>query len=192
MRKLLAVTGLIAFGAAVSTGVVFGAGAVLLGHQWWGGGSGSGCGTAFHTTQTDFDVDDDGDFDSLTPASYVDFTKKCHGAAVATWSSEVVQGISEDIAAQSHDDLEVVLRATCTHPLPLIPSSCQFGEVAYGEPGGEDDPVQLDEDIDSDKVAVSFQWVFPSLKPGSWRIDVLAGEGEDLVLGYRTLFVETL
>ncbi|HEU0305252.1 MAG TPA: hypothetical protein VFR32_11800 [Gaiellaceae bacterium] len=194
MRRFLLATGLIALGAVVSTSIVFAAGAVVpFGHQWFGGGSGSGCGTAFHTMQSDFDVqEENGDFDTLTPASYVDFTKKCHGAAVATWSSEVWQEFTE-VTTASHDDLEVVLRATCTHPLPFVSNPCHTGDRVYGEPGAEDDPVVIRESVDSGNAQVySMQWAFIDLKPGSWRIEVLAGEGEDLVLGYRTLHFETL
>jgi hypothetical protein len=208
-RKLFLVTAFAAVALTAGAGIVFAAGAVSLYDRGGpsvkavGGGTGSGCGTAFETREDPFFPGDitatGGDFDALTPASSVTGLKRCGGAAIATFSSETVADIvvpeggpgTQDV---DNDDIAIVVRATCLHPLGGNPNPCHAGDLVYGAPGAEDDPVLFDLAPDIYEVH-SMQWAFSNLKPGTWRIDVLAGgvsAAPNVHLEWRTLFFETL
>ena len=211
-RKLFFATAFIAVATIAGAGIVFAAGAASWPTRGGaggasvqsGGGSGSGCGTAWQTI--DFPdavffpdtVPQDFDFDELTPASSVTFVKTCQGGAVATFSSETA---AEQPAPPSppgaqdidNSDIAVVVRATCLQPFPGA-GPCQTGDVVYGSPGGEDDPVFFDLAPDIHE-AHSMQWALSSLKPGTWRVEVIPGTLDaepNSWLEFRTLFVETL
>jgi hypothetical protein len=210
-KKFLLSTALVVVAAAAGAGIVFAAGAVSdrggPSAKAVGGGTGGGCGTAFVTETSQFEPDSlaevGGDNDDLTPAASVTGVKQCASAVIATFSSEtwaeeaVPEGGPSVQDDPSNDDIQIMVRATCTQHLFGKPSSCHVGQTAWAEPGGEDDPIFWDlAPGGGDAYEVhSFQWAFPHLAAGGWRFDVLPRSNADdsnARLEYRTLFVETL
>lgn len=202
-KKLFAVTAVVAAAAIAGAGVVFAAGAVTgrggpeAQDHASGGGSGKGCGTAWatRTNETDLPTAPSGDYDAVTPQVAAEFVKKCHGGAVATFSTEINVEEEQEVSAQSHNDAFVTIRARCTHPYPGASTPCHVGDLVYPEPNtsGDDDPVFYDLDVDEDPSVRSFQWAWSDLKPGTWVVEVQAADqGGDVEFEYRTLFVQTL
>jgi hypothetical protein len=211
-RKLFLATALVAVAATAGAGIVFAAGAAWPGGgrggpsvKAVGGGSGSGCGTAFETREDPFLPDSFSEAptpDDLTPASSVSMLKKCAGGAVATFSSETVAEQPEPPSLPAgpgtqdvdNDDIQVMVRATCTHHIVNMPSSCHVGQTVWAAPGGFGDPVYFDLAPDIYETQ-SMQWAFSHLAAGGWRFDVLPVTNADdpnSALEFRTLFVETL
>jgi hypothetical protein len=209
-RKLFLATALIAVAATAGAGIVFAAGAAWPGGgrggataKAVGGGTGSGCGTAFETREDPFYADSfaetPGGPDDLTPASSVSMLKRCAGGAIATFSSETA---AEQIIIESqpgtqdidNNDIQVMVRATCTHHFANNPHSCTVGQTVWAAPGGFGGPVYFDLAPDIYEVH-SMQWAFTHLAQGGWRFDVLpVTEADDpnSWLEFRTLLVETL
>jgi hypothetical protein len=210
-KKFLFATALVAVAATAGAGIVFAAGSAFSAFsdrggptiKATGGGTGAGCGTAFQTNNNLFTPDGileaGADTDNLTPAASVTFVKRCHGGAMATFSSETA-GFAEEPAGgpgaqdADNDDISIAVRALCIHELFGVPTTCHTGEIFYATPGGHNDAVFFDWTPDIVEVH-SMQWAWTSLAPGMWRIDVLPYSNSDdanSFLFYRTLLFETL
>lgn len=132
-----------------------------------------------YDTQTSTLVPPDDTTGDNTPAASVQLKKKCAGAVIATFTSEIQLPAAGDF-------IHLDLRAKCNGPGGLTGPTCTPGQTVFAAPGH----VFLDNDVSTGTSSHSVNGVFRGLKRGSWTFQALPGGNNSGNLQFRSLVVE--
>ena len=141
------------------------------------GTTGKTCQSGYDTQRGTLIPPDDSTADN-TPAATVQITKKCPGAAVGAFTSEV--------STSSGGSLHLDMRATCVATGGLT-NPCTVGTVVIASPGH----VFFQNNNPASSEMNAHQGVWSGLQRGVWRFEVLPGGGGNARLDYRTFVVTT-
>jgi hypothetical protein len=142
-----------------------------------GQSTGGDCRIGFDTQTNVLTPPDDSTSDNV-PAGTVNLTKQCQGAVVAVFSSEVN-------ASAAGEFIHLDMRATCTGTGGFT-NPCTVGQIVFGQPGH----TFFQNAAVSGIQVHSMTMVFPGLRRGLWRFEVLPGGNGTAFVDFRTFTVQ--
>jgi hypothetical protein len=141
-----------------------------------GQGTNGGCRMGYDT-QTSFLVPPDDSTADNVAAATVNIRKTCQGAVVGSFVTEVSTAVAGDF-------VHIDMRATCTGTGGMT-NPCTVGQVVFASPGHT-----FMKNAQSSVQTHSVQMVWPALKRGLWRFEVLPGGNNSGNLQFRSFVVE--